>query len=202
MGNILQLSKVTESPNNRKYSEVRSREHLLLKEINQMREALKKRSRYPLRDSTLILMMYRHGLRVSEAARLRWGQIELDMGIIHIIRIKKGTPSTHQLSSEEIRALRKLRRDHPYSNYVFNTERKTPIATNTIRDIVKNSGKWAALDFPIHPHMLRHTTGYVLINDKHSLRAIQHYLGHANISNTVRYTLLDANKFDGFLDSL
>jgi len=202
MGDVLQLPKVAKSPNNRKYSDVRSREYLLAKEIKKMREALKERSRYPLRDNAIILIIYRHALRVSEAAKLRWDQIDLDAGTIHVNRIKNGIPSTHQLSGEEIRMLRKLRRDHPYSNYVFNTERQSPITAKTIRNIVKKSGEWAGIDFPIHAHMLRHTTGYMLVNKKCNLRAIQHYMGHANIGNTVIYTKLDANKFIGFLDCL
>ena len=88
MGDVVQLSKVgkTEkpkrrSPNARKYSEVRSREHLLSEEVEAMREAIKKRGgRHAHRDATLILVIYRHGLRVEEAANLRWEQIDFATG--------------------------------------------------------------------------------------------------------------------------
>lgn len=65
------------SPNSRKYAEVRVREYLLPREVESMRDALSKAGgRHAHRDSTLILLMYRHGLRVAEAVALRWEQID------------------------------------------------------------------------------------------------------------------------------
>jgi site-specific recombinase XerD len=51
---------------------------------------------------------------------------------------------------------------------------------------------------PIHPHMLRHSTGYKLANDGHDTRALQHYLGHKNIAHTVRYTEMAPDRFRRF----
>jgi site-specific recombinase XerD len=45
----------------------------------------------------------------------------------------------------------------------------------------------AGIEFPVHPHMLRHATGYKLANDGQDTRAIQHYLGHRNIQHTARF---------------
>jgi site-specific recombinase XerD len=53
-------------------------------------------------------------------------------------------------------------------------------------------------DFPVHCHMLRHSAGYKLINDNHSLRAIQSYMGHSSIASTVRYTELSSTAFRDF----
>lgn len=69
-----------QSPNFRKYSEVRTREHLLPEEVELMRSAIKKsKGRHAHRDSSIILLCYRHGLRVAEVAsravganRLEW----------------------------------------------------------------------------------------------------------------------------------
>ena len=105
MGDVVQLSKVgkTEnlkrrSPNARKYSEVRSREHLLSEEVEAMREAIKKRGgRHAHRDATLLLVIYRHGLRVEEAANLRWEQVDFATGMMHVRRVKRGTPSTQPI---------------------------------------------------------------------------------------------------------
>lgn len=86
------------SPNLRKYAEVRSREHLLHDEVETMREAIKKKGgRHAHRDSTLILLMYRHGLRVEEATNLKWEQIDFASSNIHVRRIKQGNPSTQPL---------------------------------------------------------------------------------------------------------
>ena len=68
----------------------------------------------------------------------------------------------------------------------------------TVRKIVARAGELAGLGFPVHPHMLRHACGYKLANDGHDTRAIQQYLGHKNITHTVRYTELSADRFNGF----
>lgn len=104
------------SPNARKYSEVRTREHLLPAEVEAMQKAIKKsQGRHAHRDSTLILLIYRHGLRVAEAIALRWEQIDFSGGTIYVKRVKKGTPSVQPLYGDEIRSLRKLQRDYPIS---------------------------------------------------------------------------------------
>ncbi|WP_245587551.1 tyrosine-type recombinase/integrase [Cylindrospermum stagnale] len=83
-----------QSPNSRKYSEVRTREHLLPEKVEAMRSAIKKsKCRHAHRDSTLILLIYRHGLRVAEAASLRWEQIDWNGGTIYVKRVQKGTLS-------------------------------------------------------------------------------------------------------------
>ncbi len=179
-----------QSPNFRKYSEVRTREHLLPEEVELMRSAIKKsKGRHAYRDSTIILLCYRHGLRVAEVASLRWEQIDWNGGTIYVRRVKKGTPSTHPLYSEEIRSLRKLQRDYPVSPYIFQSSRHGPLAHDTIAGIVERAGELAGLPFPIHAHMLRHGTGYYLANRGIDTRTIQSYLGHKNIQHTVRYTL-------------
>ena len=72
------------------------------------------------------------------------------------------------------------------------------MTTDNVRKLVQRGGQDAKLSFPVHPHMLRHACGYKLANDGHDTRAIQHYLGHRNIQNTVRYTQLSAQRFKDF----
>lgn len=100
----------------------------------------------------------------------------------------------------EISALRKLGRDYPDTPYVFVTERKTSMTTSAFRKIVARAGEKARIDMPVHPHMLRHSVGFKLTNDGQDTRAIQHYLGHRYIQNTVGYTQLRADRFKGFWD--
>src|SRR5712692_1859776 len=109
-----------------------------------------------------------------------------------------GLSSTHPLYGVELRALRQVARDYPDTPYVFVTERKGPFTDSTFRKIVARAGAAARLGFPVHPHMLRHATGFKLANDGHDTRAIQHYLGHKNIQYTVRYTELSAQRFTAF----
>jgi integrase len=75
-------------------------------------DTARKHSRHGHRDSTMILTAYRHGLRASEVCDLQWQQIELDQGRLHVRRAKRGTPSIHPIRGDEIRALRKLRREN------------------------------------------------------------------------------------------
>jgi integrase len=179
---------------------VRSREYLTKAEVERLIRAAGKFGRHRHRDATLILIAYRHGLRVGELVALRWDQVDLEEARLHVTRSKNGTASIHPLGRSEIRALRRLCRRYPGSPCVFVTERKAPMSSATVRKMLARAGRLAAIPFPVHPHMLRHACGYKLANDGHDTRAIQHYLGHKNIMHTVRYTELAADRFKGFWD--
>jgi site-specific recombinase XerD len=69
---------------------------------------------------------------------------------------------------------------------------------SAVRKIVGRAGEVAKIGFPVHPHMLRHAAGYYLANRSEDTRSIQAYLGHANITHTVRYTELAADRFKRF----
>ena len=177
---------------------LRSREYLTEDEVSDLIKAASGVGRNRLRDATLILVSYRHGLRVSEANDLRWEQVELKRRLLHVRRIKNGSPSTHPLGKQERKWLRKLRRLYPTARYVFVSELKGPMTPATIQKIVARAGRVAGMPFRVHPHMLRHACGYKLANDGQDTRAIQAYLGHRNINHTVRYTELSPERFRGF----
>jgi len=201
-------SQVIQAPFSAKFSNVpprkpknlerRRREYLTHAEVDRLRKAARGVGRHGHRDDSLILMMFRHGLRVSEVIALRWEQVDLKQGFLHVKRLKNGLPSTHPVRSTELRALRKLQRDYSDTPYLFITERKAPLTDRTVRHIVSRAGELARFDFSIHPHMLRHSTGFYLANKGNDTRSIQAYLGHANIKNTVLYTELSAQRFNDF----
>jgi type 1 fimbriae regulatory protein FimE len=176
----------------------RSREYLTEKEVEGLMESAARLGRHGTRDATLILIAYRHGLRVSELVSLRWDQVDLRQGLLHVTRRKHGIASVHPLRGSELRALRRLLRDYPETAYVFVSERKAPLTVHAVRKIVGRAGVEAGLEFPVHPHMLRHATGYKLANDGQDTRAIQHYLGHRNIQHTAHYTELAPGRFRDF----
>ena len=99
-----------------------------------------------------ILLAYRHGLRAAELCQLRWSQIDLRHGRLHVNRAKGGIESVHPLHGPELRALRPLRGASPY---VFVTEAGTPATTAWFLRMVQRTGKAAKLPFPVHPHMLQ-----------------------------------------------
>lgn len=187
------LRKVSGRPRN---LDVRSREYLTIEEVEALIKAAGSLGRHRHRDRTLILMMFRHGLRVSEATDMRWDQVNFKSGQIHINRLKNGKPATHYLEGDEMRALRRLKRetDNPF---IFVTERGGPLTRSTVNKLITRAGQIAKLGFPTHPHMLRHACGYYLANRGVDTRTIQDYLGHVSITHTVGYTALSANRFKG-----
>ncbi len=134
----------------------RSREYVQEQEVTALVQAAGQVGRHGARDATLILLAYRHGLRVSELVSLRWDQVDLQHGLLHVTRRKHGVPSVHPLRGPELRALRRLQRDYPATAYLFLSERKAPLTTDAVRKIVGRAGRQAGLAFPVHPHMLRH----------------------------------------------
>ena len=185
-------------PRRRANRDVRTREHLTPTEVEQLLDVAGRAGRYGARDRTLLLLIYRHGLRVSEAIGLRWDQVDLKAGHLHVRRLKNGVASTHPLRGPELRALRQLQRDWPETPYLFVSERGGPMTASNVRKLVSRAGLQAKLPFSTHPHMLRHACGFKLANDGQDTRSLQHYLGHKNIAHTVRYTDMAPDRFKGF----
>ena len=188
----------TVPPTSISYDQKRPREYLTPHEVEELISVAKQRGRHGHRDSTMILMAFRHGLRVSELCALRWEQVDFDLGVLHVRRLKRGMPSVHPLQGPQLRALRKLKRESILSPYIFVTERGSPFTSAGFRKLLSRISELSTLPFSVHPHMLRHACGYKLVNDGHDVRAIQHYLGHRNIQHTVRYTELASDSFNGF----
>ena len=115
----------------------------------------------------------------------RWAQVDLRHGRLHVNRAKGGIENVHPLHGPELRALRPLQGKSPY---VFVTEAGSPVTTAWFLRMVQRTGKAAQLPFPVHPHMLRHSTGYKLATDGHDTRSLAHYLGHRNLQSTAQYT--------------
>ncbi len=201
-------NETTQSPKTTKFkviserktnAEYRNREYLTEQEIDKLIAAAKKTGRHGLRDSALILLMFRHGLRVGEVVNLKWSDVDDRIGRLHVDRLKKGITATHPLRSVELRALGALKRKYDVSkHYIFINELGVPMSTNSVRLIVARAGVVADMPFTVHPHMLRHSLGYYLANNGEDTRGIQGYMGHASINNTTKYTALASSRFDKF----
>jgi type 1 fimbriae regulatory protein FimB/type 1 fimbriae regulatory protein FimE len=97
----------------------------------------------------MILVAYRHGLRVSELVDLRWDQIDFRTRNLHVRRVKSGVSSTHPILGDELRALRRLQREqNPPSPFVFTSERGSPFTTSGFAKAVERAGRDAKLPFP------------------------------------------------------
>ena len=135
----------TVTPRRRPNAEVRTREHLTEAEIKKLIKAASK-NRWGDRDATMILVAYRHGLRVSELTDLRWDQVDFGHARLHVRRVKQGTPATHPILGDEMRALRKLQRQQePKSPFVFTSERGSPFSTSGFAKLVGRAGEAAGL---------------------------------------------------------
>jgi integrase len=190
--------KRTVMPRRHPNAELRRREHLTEAEVERLMEVAKG-NRWGIRDATMLLVAFRHGLRVSELVDLRWDQIDFEAAALHVRRVKKGTPSTHPILGDELRALRRLQREQePKSPFVFTSERGAPFTTAGFARMVERAGSEAKFGFKAHPHMLRHACGYALANRGHDTRALQSYLGHRNIQHTVRYSEMSPTRFKDF----
>jgi integrase len=190
--------KRTVTPKRRPNKVLRTREYLTDAEVERLMAAAKG-NRYGHRDATMVLVAYRHGLRAFELVDLRWEQVDCKTATLHVRRVKKGTPSTHPILGDELRALRRLQREQePKSPYLFTSERGAPFTTAGFARMVERAGTEAKFGFKAHPHMLRHACGYALANKGHDTRALQAYLGHKNIQHTVRYTELSPTRFKDF----
>ncbi len=146
----------TAPPQRRASHEYRSREYLPPSEVEQVVTAAGKLGRHGHRDSTMILLAYRHGLRVSELIALLWEQVDLKQGALHVRRRMNGTPSSHPLHGPEIRALRKVAREYQETRYVFVTERKGPLSDSAFCKIVARAGGFLGR---LTPRLSRRTPG-------------------------------------------
>jgi site-specific recombinase XerD len=176
----------------------RIREHLTEAETDKLLAALK-RNRHGHRDWLIGLVIYRHGLRVSEACDLRWDDIDLSKRTIIVRRLKGSSDSVHYLERDEVNGLKLLHRQQQANQikaaYVFINERGQPFGRMGIGRMIERAGEAAGLPFPVHVHMLRHSTGYALAARGMDTRRLQHFLGHASITNTVRYTAMSPEPF-------
>jgi integrase len=179
----------------------RQREHLLYSEVEKLIESARN-GRWGHRDATLIMVLFSHGLRIREGLDARWPQFDLEQGVFHVRRSKRGLGGDHRLRGVEIRALRRLQREGPKSgDFVFVSERGGPMCTRAVQLMIDRTSKRAGLgSLNVHPHTFRHSCGYYLAERGADLRLIQSYLGHRDVRHTTRYVQLSPRRFQGLWD--
>jgi type 1 fimbriae regulatory protein FimB len=178
---------------------MKERKHLVSAEVEKLIAATKG-SRNEARDRCLLLLMFRHGLRVSEACGLRLSQVDTESRVFHVERLKKGLSTTHPLRMDEIRVIKawltERKRMNPEDDAFFVSERRTALSRKTAWVAIRSYGEKAGLSLTPHPHMLRHACGFALADQGADTRLIQDYLGHRNIQHTVIYTAANPARFE------
>jgi type 1 fimbriae regulatory protein FimB len=175
------------------------RKHLTGREVERLIEATKG-SRNENRDRCLFLLMFRHGLRVTEACRLKLDQVDIESRVLHVARLKGGLSTTHPLRGDELRAitawLKERGRMKPDGRTFFVSEQRKPLHRSTVNLALRKYSAAAMLSLLAHPHMLRHACGFALADQGADTRLIQDYLGHRNIQHTVKYTATNPARFE------
>ena len=174
------------------------RKYLTAPEIEQLLAAAQ-RGRYPDRDRLIILLSYRHGLRVSELIALQWSSVDFERGRIFIHRLKRGRHGTHTLSQDEKSALEALKKSHDGSGFIFTSERGGKMHRQNVNRIIGEISKNTDIAINCTPHVLRHSCGYQLADKRVETRRIQEYLGHKSILSTEVYADLAGRALDNIL---
>jgi type 1 fimbriae regulatory protein FimE len=178
-------------PRKPKNADVRGREYLTIEEVEQLRRAAGELGRHGERDAAMILVAFRHGLRVSELVGIRWDQVDFTRKTIKVNRLKGSKNGMHDLGRTEVTALKKLQKAGAgRSPFVFRNERGGKLSPSAFFKLLQRAGLNCDPPISVHPHMLRHACGFHLINEGHSTRRVQDHLGHRNIAHTERYTEL------------
>ena len=162
--------------------------------------AAAKDNRHGMRDTLLLLMMYRHGLRVTEAIKLRLDAVNLKQSSLWVKRIKNSLSTQQPISGDELRAIKRyLATRTDRLPWLFVSERGHELTRQAVNYIVRTAGRRAGLGH-VHPHMLRHSCGYYLANKGVDFRTTQDFLGHRDPKHTTRYTRVAGRRFEGLWD--
>jgi homoserine kinase len=159
-------------------------------EVDLISHSAAEMGRFGLRDSTIVLLIYRHGLRPAELTELVWGDIDLVQATMKIARIKDSPNTEHILDREDFANLKRIARQFPdrrNSDFVFLTERGGKLTERGVHMIVARAGKLAGLDFPVNPNLLRRSCGFELARNSATVQDIRHTLGHKRLKNAKQY---------------
>lgn len=174
----------------------RAKDFLSDSELEKLFEAAKK-SRHGLRDQLLFFMMYRHGLRVSEALSIRIADIDIKSSRLWVKRSKNGLSVEQPIAGDELRLLKRYLSIRKSSlPWLFLSERQQAMTRQNVNYVLQSAANKADLG-SVNPHMLRHSCGFYLANKGYDLRLIQDYLGHRDPKHTVRYTRVSSHRFEG-----
>ena len=171
-------------------------------EVSAFLKAFSAKSKDPLefRNRCMMEMLYSCGLRVSEMANLKVGNIIFDENIIRVLG-KGSKERIVPIGQTALQLIRKYMKDSRMQllkdasvPYLFLSNNGKRLDRERIWMVVKEAARRAGITKDIHPHTLRHSFASHLLENGADLRAIQEMLGHADISTTQIYTHVSAKR--------
>jgi type 1 fimbriae regulatory protein FimB len=195
------LRLITRHPKSHRKVQSRIREKIYLTDGEvQTLMHVARQGRHGVRNQLLILLAWRHGLRVSELVGITLNQVNLESRELYLIRVKGSVSNHHPLSEEEVQllkrwlAVRKTSKGSASASLFLN-ERGEGMQPHAFNHLLKTLGTKAGFTCALYPHILRHSCGYHLAGKGHDAFRIAAYLGHKNVQNAVRYTHASAYGF-------
>ena len=175
-------------------------EVLSIDEVEQLLNSPRPTTHYGRRDRALIELMYATGVRVSEAAGLKVGDVNLEVGYIRCMGkgSKERIVPLGRVARKALDSYLKLTRPHflrlRTSETLLLTRHGKPFTRQGLWKIIKSYAKRAKIRKRITPHTLRHSFATHLLSGGADLRIVQEMLGHADISTTQTYTHVDKDR--------
>jgi integrase/recombinase XerD len=169
-------------------------------EVERLLDAPNTRTKLGLRDRAMLEFMYATGLRVSEVANIKIGDINFEAGFLRPIgkgnkeRIVPIGRQAVEWVQRYLREARGLFAKAESLGEVFLSTHGKPISRKTIWMLIKKYARRAGIAKNITPHTLRHSFATHLLDNGGDLRVIQEMLGHADISTTQIYTHVDQRR--------
>jgi integrase/recombinase XerC len=168
-------------------------DYLFEDEVDELMSCFDLNDDWQYRDRTLFETMYGCGLRVSEAAGLKIGDIDTANQVLTIVgkgskaRVVPYYPLIGQLLEHWLTVIRPKYMAAPH-DYVFINQKGQKLTSRGIEYLLNKAVRDHGLTMQLHPHTLRHSFATHLLDAGVDLRVVQELLGHANLSTTQIYT--------------
>src|SRR6202451_3569562 len=149
------------------------------------------------REHAMFLFAVAHGARAQEIANLRLSDINFKTEQIHIARLKGSLDSTQNLLKikgnglfNEAAVLKAWLtvREPDADNFVFNSQKSTQLNRVTVYKLFRAIARKAGLGETLqHPHVLKHTTAMLMVQQGANAFLIRQHLGHRSFDSTLAY---------------
>ena len=178
-------------------------EALSSNEVEKLLAAPDSRKLQGLRDLALLELLYATGLRASEIASLKVGQLDLEGGTLRVLgkgSKERMVPVGRKAREVLARYLKRVRAEwakDAAGDRLFLSHVGRPLSRQTVWGILQKYAKSCGIRKKLYPHILRHSFATHLLEGGADLRVVQELLGHADIVTTQIYTHIDKSRLKG-----